>query len=319
METQGTGLLRALQSGLADTLDTFCNGAEAIPYTKPANVDYVSLQASNMLDQIEQIAANSSKDISINLTDMNKIDINQDKEFITDFNGYKLAVINSQIWFTEENTKIQIHTQEGDSIKTITVDDAGHIRSFIGTHNVALVATSKGIFIINTQDYKSHRMATGNFVDLSELDETIYALDNNESILYVFEFKHETPMLRMAQTMEIHEYSKHRHNTLQVTMDFIYIAMWDPNTIQKYNHNCELITTHRDCIGPRLCGSDPLGHILVACNDKTLKIMSPNGDLIKVEGPFCDKYIWDATVAENKLFSRCGHISSNICVIYTLT
>ena len=87
--------------------------------------------------------------------------------------------------------------------------------------------------------------------------------------------------------LQIEDYHKHFLNTIQVTRDSLYIALYWPNKIFKYDHYCTLQTTFTSCnatIGQRLyspfiCGVDVDGSLLIvrAGEDHRMVILTADG------------------------------------------
>ena len=216
----------------------------------------------------------------------------------------KLAKIGNKVWDVMRHQNI-IQIGPADELResgfrTLTLE-CSDVRSLVQFGSKVLVATSDGLHEFDVNGKRQQLVAEGAFCDVVLEDERIYAVHQSSRTIKIITYDEGSDSFTIHRSININDYKANIKNTIHVAGNAIFIAFWPSNRIDKYTLDGFFylsIGTVGDQIGqfkgPRICGSDKEGNLLIAdCNNNRFQIMTPTGDF----------HVWKIADVEKPLFA----------------
>ena len=273
---QNISLLKALQSGVLDSL----NGTIAVSTDTndsiDETIDVIELQSQPIQDQnligtLVTHLFNASNDLETSCDDILKKEISLQSSINMNAHIDRFEIFKDEIWCVENRSKnIHIYARDGTRRHMLTYGVMQMIRS-INRHRTSAVAAAKGgLYTITTdQNHSVKQVHKGNYCDVSINSDTMYALTCDASNqVKIFRYAGRTCAFERYREFKLEACDPHYTNTITASSDKVFVALRQQHAIQQYSTTGRLQKSYTDINSPNmvpsLSGVDSAGNILIS-------------------------------------------------------
>ena len=224
--------------------------------------------------QNNQDSNNSFGFIDQPLTNLCSLTATLVKEIQPGYRCSRFVKLGDRFVFLCDN-EIRIDTLDGKKLRTIEFRQINRIQSIQELSLGLALAATNGLYIGDLDGYLDgnikSKIMDGDICDVSVMEDTLYALDNGRSKVCILKQSEDKKTYFKQNEFHIPGYFQHGSNTIQVTTDHVYVALYGRSTIYQYSHKGILLAKFQKCnnaIGknlfqPKLCGASTDGSLLV--------------------------------------------------------
>ena len=319
--SKGTSFLQLVESGVGKGFETGSTTDATIDkYVTGYKYDFdeTFAQTGNMIGFVSKqksLQAHPQSDwINLSLKDMSKMSAVQKTEIKSIPQCPKFMKINNELWFSNYcSNEIGVYSLDGTKLRSNQYDQVGNIQSITKLRSNIVLSASNGLYIAELNQTKTHKLLDGDICDVSIMGDDFYVLDNGAEMVRIFKSGKDRKSLLKQGKLQIEDYHKHFLNTIQVTKDSLYIAIYFPDKIFKYDHGGTLLTTFTSCnatIGktiysPFICGVDVDGSLLIVRSQEDHRAI-----VLTVDGE------WLSLSVTGLAYPKCAYVENDRLWVY---
>ena len=305
---QNISLLKALQSGILDSLKGTLHAENTAPTLGQTTLEFITkhLDAENMIGKFAGRRHRGRDVLEIACDELMTKKFDKQSEYSIDVRCRSFDIINNELWFIDENSNnIIIFSIDRIKKTQLKYDEMGKARTLAKFNDKALVSAQRGMFIVSPdQRYYVTKVFDGDCYDACVGGSLVYALvldEQRTNKVIAFQYSTKCNSFAKPKSWQIADNISDYWSTIQATSDCIFVAHCHENVIQQYTMDGQLVTTHgrldsrHDALHwPLLTGSDALNNVLLAnYASNQISILKADGNFYSVPvsdiggGPMC--------------------------------